>query len=87
MSVTILSTTILSVIITSDNVNWVQFNRGTEICSVRLRPDKAGAILVYDIGASQRSRYAQSLTIRFTDFVKFCNIPRKNATRKVRFSR
>ena len=46
MSVTILSTTILSVIITSDNVNWVQFNRGTEICSVRLRPDKAGAILV-----------------------------------------
>ena len=46
MSVTILSATILSVIITSDNVNWVQFNRGTEICSVRLRPDKAGAILV-----------------------------------------
>ena len=30
----------------SDNVNWVQFNRGTEICSVRLRPDKAGAIIV-----------------------------------------
>ena len=29
-----------------DNVNWVQFNRGTEICSVRLRHDKAGAILV-----------------------------------------
>ena len=46
MSVTILSATILSVIITSDNVNWVQFNRGTEICSVRLRPNKAGAILV-----------------------------------------
>ena len=38
----------LAVIIMSDNVNWVQFNRGTEICSVRLRPDKAGAILVYD---------------------------------------
>ena len=36
----------LAVIIMSDNVNWVQFNRGTEICSVRLRPDKAGAILV-----------------------------------------
>ena len=46
MSVTILSATILSVIITSDNVNWVQFNRGMEICSVPLRPDKAGAILV-----------------------------------------
>ena len=25
-----------------------QFNIGTEICSVRLRPDKAGAILVLD---------------------------------------
>ena len=36
----------LAVIIMSDNVNWVQSNRGTEICSVRLRPDKAGAILV-----------------------------------------
>ena len=36
----------LAVIIMSDNVNWVQLNRGTEICSVRLRPDKAGAILV-----------------------------------------
>ena len=36
----------LAVIIMTDNVNWVQSNRGTEICSVRLRPDKAGAILV-----------------------------------------
>ena len=39
----------LAVMIMCDNVNWVQFNRGTEICSVRLRHDKAGAILVQGV--------------------------------------
>ena len=43
--------------------------------------------IFYNIGASQSSRHAQSLTIRFTDFVKFSNIFRKNTKRKVRFSR
>ena len=43
--------------------------------------------IFYNIGAFQSSRYARSLTIRFTDLVKFWNILRKNARRKVRFSR
>ena len=50
----------LAVIIMCDNVNWVQFNRGTEICSVRLRHDKAGAILVEGV------TIAASLTFRLT---------------------
>ena len=63
MSVTILSATILSVIITSNNVNWVQFNRGTEICSVRLRPDKAGAVLVHGHNGQPKIS-PQNLTIK-----------------------
>ena len=59
----------LAVIIMCDNVNWVQFNRGTEICSVRLRHDKAGAILVMSLSFSVSSQSGPPICTSFRAFL------------------
>ena len=56
-----MSVIILSVIIMPDNVNWVQFHKGTEIRSVRLRPPKRAQFLFQTQFHREKSRQWHSI--------------------------